>query len=138
MTKTFISVLSMLSESFTLESLQKLDKKSISTEPFIIQNRTGRRIILIMDDNNQTCIFYHAKGDSDQIENLVIEPDRDVPLNLRFNRKSLGDTRDYISPLKDQSEQSEALLSLRVGSESGVGKEPGRIQIPLNKADIRF
>ena len=58
-------------------------------------------------------------------------------LNLRFNRHSTQDSnsnvRAYISPLRNQNDQSEATLKIRVSGESKKSFE-----VPINKADSRF
>ena len=91
-TKSFISVLKMLPEQFSVESLKRLDSKEVTIEPVIIQNRTAQIIKLPIKENTNQGI--HG-------ESRKINPNEDVPLILRPK------ARDYISPLRDQSDQSE-------------------------------
>ena len=76
--------------------------------------------------------LFCAQVSSTQVE---VESECQQSLHLKFNRHSADSNsyRSYISPLRNQSDQTEATLKIKV-----QGYEKQSFEIPINKADSRF
>ena len=141
-TKSFLAVLNSLSESFSPSALEKISRKEVPMEPFLVENLTGSAVTLMLGDNRSFTVQQSGgkagrgrEGRLGQTKEEVVDlqPGTSHPLNLKFNRLSSDQTyRTYVSPLRSQSDQSEATLKLKLGG----ARLP--VEIPINKADTRF
>ena len=129
-TKSFLAVLNSLQESFSPSALEKISMKEVPEEPFLVVNKTGQPLTLMLGDNKNFS-FYHSEDGSTQLE---VEDGSRTALSLKFNRNSADSQvhRNYISPLKNQNDQSEATLRIKVEESTRP------FDIPINKADTRF
>ena len=104
----------------------------MSKEPFIVVNKIGLPVTLVLGDhkNYSFSITDQSHGSS----HVEVGPDDQQSLHLKFNRHSADNSyRTYVSPLRSQTDQSEATLKIKV-----KGYEKKFFEIPINKADSRF
>ena len=132
-TKSFLAVLNSLSESFSPSALEKISSKEVPMEPFIVVNKCGRQVTLVLGEH-RNFTFYQNQEHAGVTLQPDIDPGARKALNLRFNRHSTADNnyRTYVSPLRTQSDQSEATLKMKVQGETKS------FEVPVNKADTRF
>jgi len=132
-TKSFLAVLNSLSESFSPSALEKISSKEAPMEPFKVVNKCGRQVTLVLGEH-RNFTFYQNQEQTGMSVQPEIEPGAIKALNLRFNRHSTADNsyRTYVSPLRNQSDQSEATLKMKVHGETKS------FEVPVNKADTRF
>jgi vacuolar protein sorting-associated protein 13A/C len=126
LTKTFLGVVSTLAQSF--QEVNSVTKRDLPVAPFIIQNRTGKPITLLLENKG---FKYYMKDDKPgRISQLDLDHGNDVHLFLFKDRSA--ESSEYVSPLQEQKEQAEASLRLRVAGEKGT------FELPVSKADKRF
>eukprot|EP00092_Neocalanus_flemingeri_P033380 GFUD01036296.1.p1 GENE.GFUD01036296.1~~GFUD01036296.1.p1 ORF type:complete len:2741 (+),score=704.42 GFUD01036296.1:512-8224(+) len=132
-TKSFLSVLNSLSESFSPSALERISLKEVPMEPFLVVNNSGRQVTLVLGEHRNFSFYQNQEHEGLSIH-PEIEPGARKALNLRFNRHSAADNsyRTYVSPLRNQSDQSEATLKMKVQGETKA------FEVPINKADTRF
>ncbi len=133
-TKTFIGVLSSLTEAFAAIR-EDVKTKALSLAPFIVKNHTGRDITLLLDNRG---FKYYMSGEKPGERSKVLLPrDRsEVHLFLARDRTAQANQNaaiEYVSPLREQTEQAEAGMRLKVDGEAGTAFE-----VPVSKADVRF
>ena len=125
-TKTFLGVIGTLTESF--REVTKVTKRDLPVAPFIIQNRTGKKVTLLLE--NKGFKYYEVGDEPGRVKELDVEHGADRNLFLLKDRSK--QTSVYVSPLQEQKEQAEASLRLKVDGERG------RFELPVSKADKRF
>jgi vacuolar protein sorting-associated protein 13A/C len=135
LTKSFLAVLKTLVESFSVTALREMGRReAVMADAFVVVNECGQRVTLLLGEHRHFA-FLHA-GEAAQLD---VAPGARKALNLRFNRhsgqESSSSAMTYISPLANQSDQSEATLKIRV---QGQSKEQKPFEVPINKADSRF
>ena len=145
-TKTFLKVLKDFQSSFATEKEAVEDRTSISELPqgsFVLKNRIGKTITVILDNKGAIGSFRYVAtrknsvGDHATSRNQIeVQDGNDISLELSKDR-TVSDNEgsrydEYISPLREQSEQAEVTLKLRVDGERGV------FDLPVSKADKRF
>ena len=129
-TKSFVSVLQTLGESFANLTDQRL-QKSLPVAPFVVQNFTGKKITILLDSRS---FKYFEKNDSPgRVAQLELNSGEDKCLFLFKDRNVNDDNQgQYVSPLREQTEHEEASLRIRIHGERGV------FDLPVSKADRRF
>ena len=132
-TKSFLAVLNSLQESFSPSALEKISLKEVPMEPFLVVNNTGRSVTLMLGEQKNFS-FYQNQPGGPGTSLVEVEDGTRQALNLKFNRNSADNNtyRSYISPLRNQNDQSEATLRIKVKGSS----KP--FDIPINKADTRL
>ena len=129
-TKTFLGVIGALTESF--REVTDVTKRDLPVAPFIVQNRTGKRVTLLLE--NKGFKYYEVGDTPGRIKELVVEHGEDKNLFLLKDRSQQSSA--YVSPLQEQKEQAEASLRLKVDGERGPSRK--EFELPVSKADKRF
>ena len=130
-TKTFLGVVAALTESF--QEVTDLARRDLPVAPFIVQNRTGKRVTLMLE--NKGFKYYEVDDRPGRAKELVVEHGEDKNLLLQKDR-SQKSSAAYVSPLQEQKEQAEASLRLKVEGERGPDRK--EFELPVSKADKRF
>lgn len=156
MTKTFIGVVKTLSESFSAvfsqqppvapsSSITSIDLKQSASAaipgsskkasaPFIVKNRLGKGVTLLLD-NETSSYKYFLFGDRPGRNQTLELPDGGEAHLVLYKDRTLSQLQqvtEYVSPLREQTEQAEASLKLRIQGEKG------KFDIPVSRADRRF
>ena len=105
----------------------------------MVVNQTGLAVILCLGEhkNYSFSVSNHTNsGHANQRSDVEVEPGCQQSLHLKFNRHSANSNsyRSYVSPLRNQSDQTEATLKIKVDGRTGKQS----FEIPINKADSRF
>ena len=144
-TKTFLRILKDLQQHFAPESEDTIDNytsRNSVQAPIKVKNRTGKTVSLVLENKGSTG-YYHftvLEDESDALRSQVdIGDGIDISLELcrdRLNAKSTPAITqvydEYVSPLREQTEQEEIGIKVRVEGERGI------FDVPLSKADKRF
>ena len=137
-TKMFVNVLKNLNESFNQEYIiSKKRKKDLPIAPFVVKNNIGKSITVILEaKQSQHNYKYFVKGDvPGRCSEVKVDHQSEIHLVLTKERtKSQVESglTDYVSPLREQTEQAEITMRLRVSGEKGS------FDIPISKSDRRF
>ena len=87
-------------------------KKEASKEPFLVVNKVGLPVTLVLGDHkNYSFSVTSEQAGSQQVE---VDPDCQQSLHLKFNRHNADNSyRTYVSPLSNQNVQGEAMLKIK-------------------------
>ena len=108
-TKTFLGVITSLTESF--REVTEVTRRDRPVAPFIVQNRTGKRVTLLLD--NKGFKYYEVGDRPGRIKELVVEHGEDKNLEIILQKDRTQQSAAYVSPLQEQKEQAEASLRLK-------------------------
>lgn len=126
LTKSFMGVLTTLRQSFAEVTESK--KKELPQAPFIVQNRTGKKLMVVLTSTHFS--YFVANEKPGETKTKELEHGQDINLIMTKNRSE--STTEYVSPLQEQNENAEAMLKIRVDGEKGL------FDLPVSKADSRF
>ncbi|TRY69082.1 hypothetical protein TCAL_09656 [Tigriopus californicus] len=126
LTKSFMGVLTTLVQSFA--DVTESKKKELPQAPFIVQNRTGKKLTLVLSSTHFR--YFVANERPGETKTKELEHGQDVNLIMSKNRSQ--SVTQYVSPLQEQNENAEAMLKIKIEGE----KDP--FDLPVSKADSRF
>ena len=137
-TKAYINVLKIVVDSFSEDAMfrDKKGKRVLPDAPFVVKNRIGKPVTVILAGKGASSFRYHVKDDiPPHLTEIKVEHGSDIYLVREQDRSKSQIEKgitDYLSPLAKQSQDAEVCLKIRVSGEKGV------FEIPVSKADRRF